>query len=39
MTLLVILGIVVLGIGCVLIGWWLDKRNEMVRQRGLHNRS
>jgi hypothetical protein len=39
MTLLVILGIAAFAIGFVLVGWWLDQRNEMVRQRGLHNRS
>jgi hypothetical protein len=39
MTLYVILGIAAFAIGFVLVGWWLDSRNEMVRQRDLHNRS
>jgi hypothetical protein len=39
MTLLEFLGIAAFAIGFVLIGWWLDRRNEMVRQRGFHNRS
>jgi hypothetical protein len=39
MTLLVILGIAVVAIGLVLVGWQLDNRNEKVRQRGFHHRS
>ena len=39
MTLLVILGFAVLGIGFVLVGWQLDSRDEMARRRGFHNRS
>jgi hypothetical protein len=39
MTLLVILGIATFAVGFVLVGWWLDRRNELVRQRGFHNRS
>ena len=39
MTLLVILGIAAFAIGFVLVGWWLDRRNKMVRQRRFHNRS
>jgi hypothetical protein len=39
MTLLVILGIAVVAIGAVLVGWRLDKRNEKERQRGFHHRS
>jgi hypothetical protein len=41
MTLFVILGIAAFAIGFVLVGWWLDKRNEneMVRLRAFHNRS
>jgi hypothetical protein len=39
MTLFVILGIAAFAIVFVLVGWWLDRRNEMVRQRGFHNRS
>jgi hypothetical protein len=39
MTLLVILGSLVLGIGFLLVGWQLDNRSEMARQRDFHNRS
>jgi hypothetical protein len=39
MTLLVILGIVALAIGCMLVGWRLDKHDEMARRRDFHNRS
>jgi hypothetical protein len=39
MTLFVILGTAAFAIGFVLVGWWLDRRSEMVRQRGFHNRS
>jgi hypothetical protein len=31
---LAILGIMALAIGCVLIGWWLDSRDEIARRRG-----
>jgi hypothetical protein len=34
MTLLVILGIVVLGIGCLLADWRLDNREERTHRRG-----
>ena len=37
MTLLVILGIVVLGIGCLLADWWPDDHDEMARRRGFKN--
>jgi hypothetical protein len=33
MTLLVILGIVVLGIGCLLVDWRIDSHDEMARRR------
>jgi hypothetical protein len=39
MTLFVILGIAAFAIGFVLVGWRLDRRNQMMRQRGFHNRS
>jgi hypothetical protein len=39
MTLLVILGIAALAIGFALVGWQLDKHDEMTRRRGFHNRS
>ena len=40
MTLFVILGIAAFAVGfvlvgwCVLVGWWLDNREEMTRRRG-----
>jgi hypothetical protein len=33
MMLALIFGILALAIGCVLVGWRLDKRSEMMRQR------
>jgi hypothetical protein len=39
MTLLVILGILALAIAFMLVGWQLDKHDEMTRRRDLHNRS
>jgi hypothetical protein len=36
---LLILGIMALAIGFVLVGWRLNDRNEIARQRGFHNRS
>jgi hypothetical protein len=33
MMLVLIFGIPALAIGCVPVGWRLDKRSEMVRQR------
>jgi hypothetical protein len=39
MTLVVILGIAALAIGFALVGWQLDKHDEMAHRRDLHNRS
>jgi hypothetical protein len=39
MTLLVIVGIMALAIGCSLVDCRLDNRDEMMRQHGFHNRS
>jgi hypothetical protein len=39
MTLLVILGNVVLGIGCLLADWRPDDYDEMARRRHFDNRS